>query len=114
MVTQAKKRPVRSLPSALTWCKRIKLPADKEGYPLNRLQTLRDLGVDVGIWWYADYPSHDRGEWLSCNRGERGSSGREARARAFAKVIRAIKDDTSRRSVCRMSFLAGCDIALWI
>src|SRR5512144_2928961 len=28
-----------------------KLPTDKEGYLLNRLKTLRDLGVDVGIWW---------------------------------------------------------------
>ena len=32
------------------------LPADGEGMPLGRLQHIRDLGVDMGIWWYADFP----------------------------------------------------------
>src|SRR5512142_1625010 len=30
------------------------MPTDGEGLPLGRLQTLRDLNVDMGIWWYAD------------------------------------------------------------
>jgi len=32
------------------------LPADGEGMPLELLKPLRDLGTDMGIWWYADYP----------------------------------------------------------
>ena len=38
------------------------LKSDGEGNPLGRLKPLRDLGVDMGIWWYADYPSHYCGD----------------------------------------------------
>jgi creatinine amidohydrolase len=69
------------------------LPANGEGMPLNRLKQLRDLGVDVGIWWYADYPSHYCGDGIPAT-AEKGNRWLDARARAFAKVIRAIKDDT--------------------
>jgi len=68
------------------------LPTDKEGYPLDRLKNLRDLGVDVGIWWYADYPSHYCGDGIPATV-EKGNHWLDARARAFAKAIRAIKDD---------------------
>jgi creatinine amidohydrolase len=72
------------------------LPANREGYPLDRLKTLRDLGVDVGIWWYADYPSHYCGDGIPATV-EKGNRWLDARARAFAKVIRAIKDDTETK-----------------
>jgi hypothetical protein len=30
--------------------------------PLDRLKTLREMGVYTGIWWYADHPTHYRGD----------------------------------------------------
>ena len=72
------------------------LPTNKEGYPLKRLKHLRDLGVDVGIWWYADYPSHYCGDGIPATV-EKGNRWLDARARAFAKVIRVIKDDTETK-----------------
>ena len=75
-----------------TLVQRDALPADKEGYPLGRLQHLRDAGVDVGVWWYADYPSHYCGDGIPAT-AEKGNQWLDARARAFAKVVRAIKDD---------------------
>ena len=72
------------------------LPSDREGYPLERLKPLRDLGVDVGIWWYADYPSHYCGDGIPATV-EKGSHWLDARARAFAKAVRAIKEDTETK-----------------
>jgi creatinine amidohydrolase len=72
------------------------LPGDGEGMPLDRLKQLRDLGVDVGIWWYADHPSHYRGDGIPAT-AEKGNRWLDARARAFAKVIRAVKDDTETK-----------------
>ena len=72
------------------------LPEDGEGMPLGRLQHLRDLGVDVGIWWYADYPSHYCGDGIPATI-EKGNNWLDARARAFAAVIRTIKDDTETK-----------------
>ena len=72
------------------------LPKDGEGLPQDRLKHLRDLGVDVGIWWYADHPSHYRGDGSPAT-AEKGNRWLDARARAFAKVIRAIKDETEAK-----------------
>ena len=69
------------------------MPKDGEGMPLGRLQHLRDLGVDVGVWWYADYPCHYCGDGIPATP-EKGDRWLDARARAFAKAVRAIKDDT--------------------
>ncbi len=68
------------------------LPADGEGMPLERLKALRDLGVDTGVWWYADHPSHYRGDGRPATT-EKGERWLAARARALAKTIHAIKDD---------------------
>ena len=74
------------------------MPDDGEGMPLDRLKHLRDLGVDVGIWWYADYPSHYCGDGIPATM-EKGNLWLDARARAFAKVIRAIKDDKKTKQL---------------
>ena len=68
------------------------LPTNGEGMPLERLKTLRDLGTDMGIWWYADHPSHYRGDGIPAT-AEKGERSFADRAKALAKVIRAIKDD---------------------
>ena len=68
------------------------LRADGEGMPLNRLKTLRDLGVDTGVWWYADHPTHYCGDGSPATK-EKGERWLTARARALARAIRAIKED---------------------
>jgi creatinine amidohydrolase len=72
------------------------LRADGEGNPLGRLQHLRDLNIDVGVWWYADHPSHYRGDGIPAT-AEKGHFWLDARARGLAKSIRAIKDDTETK-----------------
>ena len=69
------------------------IPSDNEGMPLDRLKPLRDLGTDMGIWWYADYPSHYCGDGQSAT-AEKGERWFIDRAQALAQVIRAIKADT--------------------
>lgn len=74
-----------------------RVQADGEGMPQGRLKALRDLGIDTGIWWYADHPTHFSGE-ASPSTAEKGERWLAARARALAKAVRAIKDDgTAKR-----------------
>jgi creatinine amidohydrolase len=68
------------------------MPADGEGMPQERLKTLRDLGTNMGIWWYADHPTHYCGDGRSAT-AEKGERWLVDRSKALAKVIRAIKDD---------------------
>jgi creatinine amidohydrolase len=82
------------------------LPADGEGLPLERLKALRDLGVDTGIWWYADHPTHYRGDGRPATV-EKGNRVLEARARALARVIRAVKDDQETKRLQDEFFAAG-------
>jgi len=68
------------------------LRSEGEGNPLGRLRPLRDLGVDMGVWWYADHPSHYCGDG-TFGTAEKGERWLAARAAALAKTIRSIKDD---------------------
>jgi creatinine amidohydrolase len=68
------------------------LPTNGEGLPLERLKPLRDLGVDTGIWWYADHPTHYCGDGRPAT-AEKGHRWLDAQARALATAIRAIKAD---------------------
>jgi creatinine amidohydrolase len=68
------------------------LPTNGEGLPLERLKPLRDLGVDTGIWWYADHPTHYCGDGRPAT-AEKGHRWLDAQARALAGVIRAVKAD---------------------
>jgi creatinine amidohydrolase len=72
------------------------MPTNGEGMPLERLKHLRDLNIDVGVWWYADHPSHYRGDGIPATV-EKGNFWLDARARGLAKSIRAIKDDTETK-----------------
>ncbi len=81
------------------------LRADGEGMPQGRLQQLRDLGVETGIWWYADHPTHYRGDGTPATAAK-GSALLDASARALAKAIRAIKDDIEARRLQDMFFAA--------
>ena len=68
------------------------LHSDGEGMPLERLKTLRDAGINTGIWWYADHPTHYRGDGSPAT-AEKDERYLAARALALAKAIRIIKDD---------------------
>lgn len=76
--------------------RRDQLQSDGEGKALGRLKALRDAGVSTGIWWYADHPTHYSGDGSPAT-AEKGERLLEARARALARAIRAIKDDTEAR-----------------
>jgi creatinine amidohydrolase len=54
---------------------------------------LRDAGVYTGIWWYADHPTHYRGDGSPAT-AEKGEAFLQARARAIAAAVRLIKADT--------------------
>jgi creatinine amidohydrolase len=73
--------------------KRDALKADGEGMPQGRLQGLRDMGIETGIWWYADHPTHYRGDGLpaTADKGDRWQAGR---AEELAKALRLIKQDS--------------------
>ena len=82
------------------------IPADDEGMPLERLKRLRDLGVDMGIWWYADYPTHYCGDGRPATSGK-GDRWLDARAHALARAIRAIKDDRETKRLQDEFFAAS-------
>jgi creatinine amidohydrolase len=68
------------------------LPEDGEGNPLGRLQKLNKLGVDTGIWWYADHPTHYCGDGRF-GTAKKGETWFEARSQELARTVRAIKED---------------------
>jgi creatinine amidohydrolase len=72
------------------------LKSDGEGMPLGRLKELRDRGVDVGVWWYADFPTHYCGDG-TYGTVEKGEQWLTACAKSLAETIRVIKDDKVTR-----------------
>lgn len=69
---------------------------DGEGMPRGRIKALRDVRIDTGIWWYADYPTHFSGDATPAT-AEKGERHLAARARALARAVRVIKDDTETK-----------------
>jgi creatinine amidohydrolase len=67
-------------------------PTDGEGLPLERLKALQDAGVYTGIWWYADHPTHYRGDGRPAT-AEKGNRLLDAHAQALAKIVATIKRD---------------------
>jgi creatinine amidohydrolase len=82
------------------------LPLDGEGMPLDRLKTLRETGVFTGIWWYADHPTHYRGDGSPAT-AEKGDLLLSAYARALARAIRAIKEDQATKRLQDEFFAAS-------
>src|ERR1041385_304860 len=62
------------------------ISSNGEGMPLGRLQHLRDMNINMGVWWYADHPSHYRGDATPAT-AEKGNLWLDATARGLAKVI---------------------------
>ncbi|MDQ5852883.1 MAG: creatininase family protein [Chloroflexota bacterium] len=69
------------------------VPAGDEGKALNRLQALREAGVQTGIWWYADHPTHYQGDAHAAT-AEAGERLLDAMAQTVARAVRAIKEDS--------------------
>jgi creatinine amidohydrolase len=82
------------------------LRADGEGMPLDRLKALKDIGVGTGMWWYADHPTHYRGDGspATAEKGERLLS---ALGRALAQAIRVIKADRETERLQNEFFAAS-------
>jgi creatinine amidohydrolase len=75
-----------------------KIPQDGEGKARGRLQTLREAGVQTGIWWYADYPTHYSGN-AAHGTPEAGERILDAIAQSVARAVRAIKADTAAKQL---------------
>ncbi len=81
-------------------------PNDGEGMPLDRLKALNESGVYTGIWWYADHPTHYRGDGRLAT-AEKGNRLLDARAQALAKIVAAIKRDEITPRIQQEFFAAG-------
>lgn len=75
-----------------------RVPSDDEGKSLARLKTLREAGIQTGIWWYADHPTHYQGD-ASTATAETGEQFFDAMADALAGQVRLIKDDNMTREL---------------
>ncbi len=82
------------------------VPADDEGKALNRLQALREAGVQTGIWWYADHPTHYQGD-ARLATAEAGERLLDAMARTVAHAVRMIKADTETKRLQDEFFAAS-------
>lgn len=82
------------------------LKADGEGLPLERLKPLRGAGLTPGIWWYADHPTHYRGDGMPATV-EKGERYLDAVARSLAHAIRLVKADTVSPSLQAEFFAAA-------
>ncbi len=63
-----------------------------EGQPQGKLKELSDHGIYTGIWWYADHPTHYRGDGRPATE-DKGERLLEARAQSLAAAVRLIKKD---------------------
>lgn len=75
-----------------------KVPTDGEGKARNRLEKLREAGVQTGLWWYADYPTHYQGDAAPATP-ETGERFFDAMAEALANAVRVIKQDSTTQQL---------------
>lgn len=81
------------------------VPHNAEGNARDRLRTLREAGVQTGIWWYADYPTHYQGDAQFADAAA-GEKLFVALAERVARGVRAIKADTTAKRL-QDEFYAG-------
>ena len=75
-----------------------KIPLDDEGHARHRLQALREAGIQTGIWWYADHPTHYAGNAAHATP-EAGEQILDAIAQSIVRAIRVIKTDTAAKQL---------------
>jgi creatinine amidohydrolase len=83
-----------------------RIPTDGEGRARGRLDALRDAGVQTGIWWYADHPTHYAGD-AAHGSAAAGEQILDAIAQSIAHAVRAIKADDAARSLQDAFFAAA-------
>jgi creatinine amidohydrolase len=83
------------------------IPDENEGKALGRIKALRDAGVQTGVWWYADYPTHYQGDAHPAT-ADAGDRMFEAMAQTVANAVRAIKADTEAKRL-QDEFYAGSE-----
>jgi creatinine amidohydrolase len=81
-------------------------PANGEGLPLDRLKALNESEVYTGIWWFADHPTHYRGDGRPAT-AEKGHRLLDAHAQALARTMAAIKRDEMTPQLQREFYAAG-------
>ena len=79
---------------------------DGEGLPLDRLKALNEAGVYTGIWWYADHPTHYRGDARPAT-AEKGQRLLDSYAQSVARAVRLIKQDDVTPRLQQEFFAAG-------
>lgn len=72
------------------------VPDDDEGAAQGRLRTLQAAGVQTGMWWYADHPTHYQGDAQAAT-AEAGEYLLDTLAQAVVNAVRAIKADGETR-----------------
>ncbi|MEZ4863902.1 MAG: creatininase family protein [Caldilineaceae bacterium] len=72
------------------------VPTEGEGRARQRLQALRTAGVQTGIWWYADHPTHYQGDAAHAT-AVAGEQILDARAQFVVRAVRAIKTDSEAK-----------------
>jgi creatinine amidohydrolase len=82
------------------------VPTNDEGQARDRLRALREAGVQTGIWWYADHPTHYQGDAHPAT-AEAGDRLFDAMAQTVARAVRAIKQDTEARRLQDEFFAAS-------
>ena len=73
-----------------------KVPADDEGADQGRLASLRAAGVETGIWWYSEHPTHYQGDARPAT-AEAGDRLLDVMAEAVVDAVRAIKADSEAK-----------------
>jgi creatinine amidohydrolase len=76
------------------------------GTALNRLSHLRDAGVQTGIGWYPDFPTHFSGDARPAD-AKAGDGLLDAMAQWLVTAIRAVKADTTAKALQDGSFTAS-------
>jgi creatinine amidohydrolase len=82
------------------------LPTNGEGMPKGRLKALTEAGLYTGIWWYADHPTHYRGDGRPATP-EKGEKFLTAKARALAKALKLVKEDKATLKLQQEFFRAA-------
>lgn len=82
-----------------------RIPEKEEWRAQGRLNALREVGAETGMWWYADHPTHYAGDAHPAT-AETGKRLVEVRAQYIAQAVRAIKAD-SETAHLQQQFYAG-------
>lgn len=83
-----------------------RVPDDDEGVAQGRLDALRAAGVQTGVWWYADHPTHYQGD-ARLATVEAGERLLDVMAQAVVQGVRAIKADREARRLQDEFFAAS-------